>query len=91
MFLYISEKMAYGQKVKNQKKNGKEYGRRPDVTTEYKNKNRILLACMVCPSDNNVDAKHAEMVQKQPQLAFGIRETITVQFNNNHNCYWLLR
>ena len=29
---------------------------------------------MACPSENNVDAKHAEKLQKYQQLAFEIRE-----------------
>ena len=29
---------------------------------------------MACPSENNVDAKHADKLQKYQQLAFEIRE-----------------
>ena len=38
--------------------------RQPGVTIEYKNKNKIFLIDMACPSENNVDAKHAEKLQK---------------------------
>ena len=48
--------------------------RRPDVTIEYKDKNKIFLAEMACPSENNVDAKHAEKLQKYQQLAFETRD-----------------
>ena len=37
-------------------------------------KNKIFLIEMVCPSENNVDAKHAEKLQKYQQLAFKIRD-----------------
>ena len=48
--------------------------RRSDVTIEYKNKNKISLIDMACPSENNVDAKHAEKLQKYQWLAFKIRQ-----------------
>ena len=48
--------------------------RRPDMKTEYKNKNKIFLVDMACPSENNVDAKHTEKLQKYKQLALKIRE-----------------
>ena len=34
----------------------------------------MFLIDMACPSKNNVDAKHAEKVQKYQQLAVKIRE-----------------
>ena len=40
--------------------------RRPDETIEYENKNRIFLVDMTRSSKNNVDAKHAEKIQKYP-------------------------
>ena len=43
--------------------------RRPDVTINYKNKNKIFFIDMACPSENNGDAKHAEKLQKYQQLA----------------------
>ena len=46
--------------------------RQPDVTIKYTNKNKIFLIYMVCPSANNVDAKHAEKLQKYQQLVFEI-------------------
>ena len=48
--------------------------RGPDVTIEYKNKNEIFLVDMACPSKSNVDANHAEKLQKYQQIAFEIRE-----------------
>ena len=48
--------------------------RRPNVTIEYKNKNKIFLVDMTCPSENNVNAKHTEKLQKCRQLAFEARE-----------------
>ena len=48
--------------------------RQPDVTIEYKNDNKILLVDIVCPSENKVDVKHAEKLQKYQQLGFEIRE-----------------
>ena len=38
--------------------------RGPDVTIEYKDKNKIFLIDMACPSENDVDAKHAVKLQK---------------------------
>ena len=37
--------------------------RQPDVTVEYKNKNKIFLIDMACPSENNVDANHVEKLK----------------------------
>ena len=48
--------------------------KQPDVAIEYKNKNKIFFVYMACPSENNVDAKHAEKLQKYQQLAFEIRD-----------------
>ena len=48
--------------------------RQPDVTIKYKNDNKILLVDIVCPSENKVDVKHAEKLQKYQQLGFEIRE-----------------
>ena len=46
---------------------------------------------MTCPSENNMDARHVEKLQKYQQLAFEIRETTRVQCNKNPNHFWLLR
>ena len=46
----------------------------PDVTIKYTNKNKIFLIYMVCSCANNVDAKHAEKLQKYQLLAFEIWE-----------------
>ena len=46
---------------------------------------------MACLSENNVDTKHAEKLQKYQQLAFDIRQTARVQCNDNPNRYWLFR
>ena len=51
--------------------------RRPDVTIEYKNKNEIFLVDMACSSKSNVNANHAEKLQKYQQIAFEIRERRT--------------
>ena len=48
--------------------------RQPDVTIEYKNKNKIFLIDMACPSENNVDANHVEKLKKYQELALEIRE-----------------
>lgn len=44
------------------------------MTIEYKNKNKIFLNDMACPSENNEDAKYAEKLEIYHQLAFEIRE-----------------
>ena len=61
--------------------------RRPDETIKYENKNRIFLVDMARSSKNNVDANHAEKIQKYPTTH---RQTTRVQCNDNPNCYWLL-
>ena len=41
----------------------KKTARRQNVTSEYKNKNKIFLIDMACPDETNVDAKHAEKLK----------------------------
>ena len=41
--------------------------RQPDMTIEYKNKNKIFLIDLACPSKINMNAKHAEKLQKYQQ------------------------
>ena len=48
--------------------------RRPDVPIEYKNKNKMFLIDMACPSKNSVDAKHVEKLQKYQQHKFQMKE-----------------
>ena len=38
--------------------------RQPDMTIEYKSKNKIFLIDLACPSENNMNVKHAEKLQK---------------------------
>ena len=48
--------------------------RRPDVPIERKNKNKMFLINLACPSKNNVDAKHVEKLQKYQQHKFQMKE-----------------
>ena len=41
---------------------------RPDVTIQYKNKDKIFLIGTACPCENSVDAKHAEKLKNTNNL-----------------------
>ena len=52
--------------------------RRPDLTLEDKETKRIWICDMVCPQENNIEAKVKEKLDKYQQLAFETRENRVV-------------